>query len=218
MIADDIEANVAKLVVMRHSIRLDNSPDAEWCDKYSRPYDTPIASFDLPKIQTQKIIEHNIKCVVCSPFRRCLQTAAVACTILNISSIVIDKSIGETMSEIRRLGDDIIFEYLSMEASLSIINEYNTKLTISDIVGTTPRINETHKECSNRFLTAGIEYSKFAGKYGTTLLVTHGCGVGIISELTKKDVYSVDECGYVIIQTDKDGNMEMVDFDGVMIL
>ena len=43
------------LVVMRHSVRLDQDEKAEWDDRLQRPYDTPIVDFELPARQAQLI-------------------------------------------------------------------------------------------------------------------------------------------------------------------
>ena len=68
------------LVVMRHSVRLDEDPAAEWEDKMRRPYDPPITDFVLPAQQARALKAsglHRFDRLVCSPFLRCLQTAAV---------------------------------------------------------------------------------------------------------------------------------------------
>ena len=77
-------------IVMRHSERLDQLPEfdnADWLDQNTRPFDTPISDFQLPRSQADKLRAFEIECVVSSPFRRCLQTAGEVCRTLGITEL-----------------------------------------------------------------------------------------------------------------------------------
>ena len=56
---------------------LATDPRCAWEDREARPYDTPICDFELPAAQARKLSGFEFGRVVSSPFRRCLQTAAV---------------------------------------------------------------------------------------------------------------------------------------------
>ena len=56
---------------------LATDPRCAWEDREARPYDAPICDFELPAAQARKLSGFEFGRVVSSPFRRCLQTAAV---------------------------------------------------------------------------------------------------------------------------------------------
>ena len=105
------------MVVMRHSVRLDDDGSAEWEDRMLRPYDTPIKDFNLPVLQTNELIKLNLNhfdTIICSPFRRCLQTAAIVVKTLHelcpentLPCIYINKIFGEKISCVRRCQRDV---------------------------------------------------------------------------------------------------------------
>ena len=100
--------------VLRHAERLDDLEPAvadehvgekfAWPDRGARPYDTPISNFDKPWAAAALLKEFGFTRVVSSPFRRCLQTAAVAAAELGIETVDVHKGIGEAMAKVKRSG------------------------------------------------------------------------------------------------------------------
>ena len=97
------EARGGLLVVMRHSVRLDDDAGAAWPDKRARPYDSPISDFALPVTQAQALLDAGLgefDVLICSPFRRALQTAAlVAGRLGGPTRVRIDKRLGEKVRQ-----------------------------------------------------------------------------------------------------------------------
>ena len=87
--------------VMRHSVRVDENPDAEWSDKLARPYDCPIEDFELPAQQIPQLQGFGFTRIVCSPFRRCLQTAGIIARALDIKQVMVHLGVGEVMSKVK---------------------------------------------------------------------------------------------------------------------
>jgi hypothetical protein len=38
-----------RVILMRHSVRLDDDPSLAWSDSATRPHDPPITDYDLPR-------------------------------------------------------------------------------------------------------------------------------------------------------------------------
>ena len=76
-------------------------PSADWPDKSARPYDCPIEDFELPAQQVPRLKAFGFTRIVCSPFRRCLQTAGIVARALNINEVMIHLGVGEVMSKVK---------------------------------------------------------------------------------------------------------------------
>jgi broad specificity phosphatase PhoE len=87
--------------VMRHSVRLDEDLSADWSDKQSRPYDCPIKDFGLPADQVSRLQAYGFTRIVCSPFRRCIQTAGVVAMGLGVREVTVHRGVGEVMNKVR---------------------------------------------------------------------------------------------------------------------
>jgi hypothetical protein len=98
------------LCVMRHSTRLDAHEAASigaaaWPDRLTRPYDTPIADLELPRRAARRLRAAGLGAfdvVVSSPYRRCLQTAAIVAEELSIACLVIDNRLSEDLTSAER--------------------------------------------------------------------------------------------------------------------
>lgn len=106
------------VVIPRHSVRMDVLPDSDdattWMDQKERPWDPPISDYHLPR----KIFEQEISACIqkslmkntviySSPFRRCLQTAAVVTTVLGYENdgppqVLVHPGVGEVMVKARQ--------------------------------------------------------------------------------------------------------------------
>ena len=94
---------------MRHSLRLDDTAEsfaaitpAEWPDKMTRPYDSPISDHSLPVEAAQKLIKYKVTRIVSSPFRRCIQTSALVARTLGVSRVEVDSRLGEHVDAVMR--------------------------------------------------------------------------------------------------------------------
>ena len=130
------------VIIMRHGIRADNcknikkvmktnkygkvKEEDEVTNKFTlsnndtRLYDPPLLDYDLPLIRANEFInEYNITKIVSSPFRRCLQTAAIIAKYFGIIEIEINEKFGEERRAFSRynipiytITEDIIKEAL----------------------------------------------------------------------------------------------------------
>lgn len=222
-----IESSKRYIGLMRHSKRLDvaiETPSLTECqsleeqaveqwekDKVTRPYDPPICDFELPKIQAQRIMQFNFSKIITSPFRRCLQTAAVVANTLNIRTIEINKTIGEKMSEIKSVnGQYIDVEYLGEKTDTSdeqmkeIIKGKKTDAIIT-VVGDKPNKcnNDSIKEHEKRYENYIDDFLKPDKLKGNVLIVTHGDFLDVFyKKILKQDIYECGYCGYSVLSRD----------------
>ena len=77
----------------------DRIPYAAWPDRLDRPYDPPICDVELPAEAAREILALSIGvgAVVSSPYRRCLQTAAIVCRELGLGMLRVDNRLGEVL-------------------------------------------------------------------------------------------------------------------------
>lgn len=104
------------LVIMRHSARLDltsegqiKMSEAQWTDREERPWDPPISDFNLPSNMAEaELADLSDKLAIySSPFRRCLQTAAVVASKLKKKCIRVHPGLGEIMAKVRAEGGGV---------------------------------------------------------------------------------------------------------------
>ena len=95
------EHGLCSVGMIRHSARLDEVFGCTWSDRATRPYDTPISDYDLPTRAASKLISYDFQAVVSSPFRRCLQTAAIVANRLGLKVLFVDNRLGEVMHQVR---------------------------------------------------------------------------------------------------------------------
>ena len=92
---------MCSLGMIRHSARLDEVFGCTWSDRTTRPYDTPISDYDLPTRAASKLLSYDFQAVVSSPFRRCLQTAAVLANRFGLKVLFVDNRLGEVMNQVK---------------------------------------------------------------------------------------------------------------------
>ena len=91
------------LLFLRHGVRLDQVPNEkiEWTDRKERFYDTPLSEYKLPAqiasniLNDEKLAHFNPSKMIISPYRRCIETAAIAANVFGVHHFVIDARIGE---------------------------------------------------------------------------------------------------------------------------
>lgn len=124
----DPNATDPRLVLMRHSLRLDvyaaeripTSPElqAAWPDRASRPFDTPLlpgdeavararaAAAEMTARGSDGTSTELVAVIVSSPFRRCLQTAGIVARELGVARVHVDLALGEMMHHVTRMLPD----------------------------------------------------------------------------------------------------------------
>ena len=186
-----------------------------------RPYDSPINDFVLPEQQAQILRDrglHQFDLIVCSPFRRCLQTAAVVARELQISRVRVDKRIGEKGPAIRKCQQDVWgksrpadgkIEYLAEDVQLDILchlSDYKVT-TIERQDGWVPPPLETYEEATQRNVDA-LCYLRDTCCFeegNDVLVVAHGDTVGdAVETFTNETCYNAKECCWIVF--DFDGN------------
>eukprot|EP01018_Ginkgo_biloba_P002584 Gb_39039 [translate_table: standard] len=213
---------VQSLFVMRHGERMDNY-DPQWIRSAPRPWDPPLTfNGKLQAWATGKRLRMeggNITRVFCSPFLRCIQTAAevvaALCAVqdhaLSISSkdVVIDPSKVKVSIE---YGLCEVMNYLAIRnppasedarwtldhSELEAILPAGTvDHSVEPILTEVPGFQETTEAAHRRYSTT---FQTLADKFPqeNVLCVTHGEGVGVSVSALKEDVYvyAVDYCAY----------------------
>jgi len=186
--------------MIRHSVRLDGDDGAEWDDQAARPYDTPLSDFELPRRQAAALRRFNFERIVSSPFRRCLQTAAVLARALGVGVVEVDLELGEAMAHIKKNGwpsEDHELTYLSEGGMRALLEAEGVALGTAG--GEKPTLGrndaERFRACVGRLRAPGV------------LLVTHGDAIGQAVELlTGQTVIDIAFCGWVAFE--EGGRME----------
>lgn len=201
-----------KIGLIRHSFREDNeSTGQEWPDRDERPYDPPI-SFkhpytsieDLPREKARQLKEYKFTRIISSPFRRCLQTAAIIANNLGIRKIDVDKGIGELMIMVSRVrGTRDNFNYLSPEQMGVIIREESDgEATIGKVSG------DDFKFGQDDVAVIRSNFNKLKGEILNTskqnvLLVTHGDVIGqTLNIVNGETVMECNYCDWIIYEED----------------
>lgn len=202
------------LVVMRHSVRVDDDDTATWEDKEERPYDTPISDLELPAYQAAELAKHGLgtfDLIICSPFRRCLETAAiVAGTLDDTTRIVLDRRLGEKSHSVRscqktvwkdRRPADGVVAHLCPEAQLAILQAHSggRLRAIESIQGEIPPPSEEASAGTQRFVDELRRLRDTRCRIGEkVLVVAHGDTVdGAVRAFTDETVYVAEECCWV---------------------
>jgi len=96
-------AGACMICFLRHSVRQDRAPsdEVQWHDRDSRPFDTPISDHQLPNAAVAQLARSEFEfslqdcLVVCSPYRRCLETCAAVLEACGSNHVIIDDRVGE---------------------------------------------------------------------------------------------------------------------------
>lgn len=169
-----------------------------WPDKDFRPYDSPIVDTDLPARQAQELIQRGFGediLILCSPFRRCLQTAGVVARTLGVASVTVHLGIGERMDKVRKeIAEEIEhrvqeYEEESSDAlskgplkgpafcylkEVDMVQELGEGVRLEEIVGEQPPTDETGVEAKARFIDTIAEVREKQLREGPVLVVAHG--------------------------------------------
>lgn len=196
------------IVFMRHSVRKDmmHHTDDElhpWLDRHERPYDSPIVDFELPAKQASQFAHLPIAHVVTSPLRRCIQTAAVVCKSLGITSLVVDFGLTEPMYWVRQSRATSL-AYLTLEEMQVTAGE---GISITSVGGCNPPdINDEMDmgESASRFFDCIQRVRLHYGERGA-VCVTHWFGLDMFAAhglSPSRGIGDVKECGFVAAAAD----------------
>jgi broad specificity phosphatase PhoE len=199
-------ASSARVVVMRHSRRLDEDSAATWVDKATRPYDTPIADRDLPVATATELRARGIpvSAIVSSPFRRCLNTAGEVARTLGIREVSVDMALAEMMEQVRltlaRCGSAATaVEYLD-EAAMQA--ELGDGVALAGVTGVAPPLAELASQTVARYnavVSSRLTAAATTDAPTAVLLVTHGYCINAAGSARGLLVYAVPECSWVVV-------------------
>lgn len=171
------------------SDELSNIP---WPDKTLRPYDTPIVDMDLPAVQAAKLGQVGFgpdTLIVCSPFRRCLQTAGVVARTLGVTGVTVCLEVGERMDKVRKeiaemataanrkpsgeIGGETqpVFSYLD---HVSMVDALGEGVRLKRVIGNQPPCDESGVEAKQRFIRTISNLRRDHLREGPVLVVAHG--------------------------------------------
>jgi len=218
------------LVVMRHSVRKDKDPKCSWSDKNLRPYDTPISDFKLPADQAEVMRQRGFgfDLILSSPFRRCLQTAAVVAHKLGVKRIQVLPSIGEKRSAVKRCQRDVWGEDRLADGNVTDLDTAEMLEILKEVSGKTltaieetkgdakedavllaqPGADESDQESLERMQAAfKAACTKYLAQGERILAVTHGDAVdaSVRAFLPGKVVYDCPECGWAAFEVASQG-------------
>lgn len=164
-----------------------------WPDRALRPYDSPIVDVDLPARQAKELSRHGMDSqtlILCSPFRRCLQTAGVVARTLGVAGVTVNLEVGERMDRVRReiaeltlaLGEDSdatldnsqpapVFSYLEEKDMREALG---AGVQLERIVGEQPPEEESGVEAKQRFIATIAKLREEQLREGPVLVVAHG--------------------------------------------
>lgn len=164
-----------------------------WPDRALRPYDSPIVDMDLPARQAKELSRHGMDSqtlILCSPFRRCLQTAGVVARTLGVAGVTVNLEVGERMDKVRKeiaeltlaLGEDSnatlgnsqpapVFSYLEENDMREALG---AGVQLERIVGEQPPEEESGVEAKQRFIATIAKLREEQLREGPVLVVAHG--------------------------------------------
>lgn len=175
----------------------DVGENVAWIDRALRPYDTPIVDRDLPASQAIELARHGFgeeTLIICSPFRRCLQTAGVVARTLGVIGVTVSLDLGERMDKVRkeisemiitstkRRGSDgglyggdkrrkPVFSYLDRAGMMEALGE---GVELDALVGEQPPEDESGVEAKQRFMATIENLRQNQLRETSILVVAHG--------------------------------------------
>ena len=199
-----------------------------WPDYSTRKYDTPIIESDLPKQQITKLLnniiskspvmgsinhtnqQQQIDIIYCSPFRRCLQTAAAVIKDLNPKpSVIVDYRLGELPTEVSKNTTNNQHTYLSENDMKQILNINTFSVEENGI----EYQNRTDWQHIDGYKTAILEIkNKTTDK--NVLIIAHGHTVNTYIQMTKNNfnntfynesITLAEYCGWFMNEIDHSG-------------
>ncbi|CAM9362748.1 unnamed protein product, partial [Ectocarpus sp. 13 AM-2016] len=164
-----------------------------WPDRALRPYDSPIVDTDLPARQAKALGRLGMgsqTVIICSPFRRCLQTAGVVARTLGVASVTVHLQVGERMDKVRKEiaelaldseeRSDGTFATKETVPPFSYLEEADMRsalgagVQLEGIVGEQPPEEESGVEAKQRFIATIAKVREEQLRDSPVLVVAHG--------------------------------------------
>lgn len=167
-----------------------------WRDQALRPYDTPIVDKNLPAAQAMELAELGFTeetLILCSPFRRCLQTAGVVARTLGVFGVTVCLDVGERMDKVRKEISEManaaqqngastarkndrekrkpVFSYLDRAGMAEALGE---GVRLEGVIGEQPPNDETGVEAKQRFIETIARLRQEELQESSVLVVAHG--------------------------------------------
>jgi len=158
---------------------------------------------DLPKEKAIELQDYNFTRIISSPFRRCLQTAAIIAGTLGIETIDVDKGIGEMMIMVSRVGGTPAnFNYLSPVQMDEIIREASSgKATIGKVNGDDFEFHQDDVDVIRKKFQIIKEEILGNPKRQNVLLVTHGDVISATLNIVNGEtLIECDYCRWIIYE------------------
>eukprot|EP00903_Cladosiphon_okamuranus_P011368 g10716.t1 len=188
-----------------------------WPDRAQRPYDSPIVDTDLPARQAKELSRLGMDSetlILCSPFRRCLQTAGVVARTLGVANVTVHLEVGERMDKVRKeiaelaivneqesdgaLGGKLtpVFSYLGKKAMREALGE---GVELERIIGEQPPQEESGVEAKQRFISTIAKVREEKLRESPVLVVAHGDTLDAAGEsLASQIVFEADYCAWAL--------------------
>lgn len=187
-----------------------------WPDRALRPYDSPIVDTDLPARQAKELSRLGMDSqtlIVCSPFRRCLQTAGVVARTLGVAGVTVNLEVGERMDKVRKeiaelalankedsdatLGNSQpapVFSYLEEEDMREALG---VGVQLERIVGEQPPEEESGVEAKQRFIATIAKVREEQLREGPVLVVAHGDTLDAAGESLASQIVFEGDVGFL---------------------
>lgn len=165
-----------------------------WSDRALRPFDTPIVDKELPALQAMELGQIGFgeeTLIVCSPFRRCLQTAGVVARTLGVEGVTVNLEVGERMDKVRKeiaertisskieesngqyggISKIPVFTYLDRAGMMEALGE---GVHLDEVIGDHPPNDESGVEAKQRFIATIGKLRQNQLQETSVLIVAHG--------------------------------------------
>lgn len=206
-----------------HNDDIDDLASVPWPDKALRPYDSPIVDTALPARQAKKLACLGFgpqTQIVCSPFRRCLQTAGVVARTLGVTSVTVDLEIGERMDKVRKEIEELahaiedardglatkqpppLFSYLS---EVDMRKALGARVKLEGLMGGQPPEDESGVQAKERFIATIRKLREEHLRESPVLVVAHGdtldaAGESLASQIVfegERSYFACDSVGII---------------------
>lgn len=188
--------------VMRHGPRLDDNGEedlaASWSDRAARPYDTPLCQPEHVVSRAEELRRFKFMRIISSPFRRCVQTAALVAKTLGVASVDIDFGVGESMHEVMRCGwpgDDHELTYMADTETHEILAAQG--VVLGQKGGVVPRPGE---DAGTR-LRGSLSHIYASSGGASVLVITHGHALAaLVEDATGETVYENEYSAFAVLE------------------
>jgi broad specificity phosphatase PhoE len=199
--------------LLRHSVRADmssNTPLRPWEDRASRPYDPPIVNVKLVENAALNLQQYNIDKIFSSPFRRCFQTACILGQSLGVTTLIIDNSLGEVMTQVKSaLSKSNMLEkdwcYCSEQEVKDLAKSFGFDRVVWNREENQPGVDETVGAFADRVKHVHTTLGQYCDgtEAKNNVVVTHADFLNMrLQMLLPESIYAPKECGFCVEAVD----------------